>query len=170
MPEISDADSELLKLAKKALGDPKTRMTQLRILKTAEPSTPIPELDQEDRIQSALAPIVEENKKLRADIDKRDTLDGIKEKRNVLKGDKFKLNDEQISAVEKIMVEKKIGDHETAAEFFLANSRVATPSVAPRSWDTSATVPVTDGLKKDPAQWARQTAAAVIDELRGIKR
>jgi hypothetical protein len=161
MPEISDADFELLKLSKSVLGG-KNRLQQLRLMKEASPDRVIPELDTEDRIHSALTPIQEENKKLREDLDRREALDGLKEKRRGLK-DKFAFTEQDVTAVEKLMVEKGIANHDTAAEFYKANQRVATPSVP--SFDRSARVPQNEGLAKDPAQWAREEAAKVAAEF-----
>lgn len=160
MPEVDEADYKLLQLSKKALGG-KNRLKVLRTLKEDSPEVPIPELDQEDRISAALTPIQEENRKLREELTKRDTLNDLKEKRNALKGRGH--TDEEVSAIEKLMMEKKIGDHDTAAEFFRINSKPATPATP--TWDKSARVPQEEGLKKNPAQWAREEAARALQEF-----
>lgn len=165
MPEINDADNELLLLAKKALGDGKTRMKTLRVFKEAEPSTVLPEIDTEDRINAALTPLQEENRKLREDLNKGVTERMLKEKRDFVKGRGLKVED-----VEKVMMEKGITNHESAVEFIEANSRVAAPATPARSWDRSAKVPQEDGLKKNPAEWAREQAAMVIDEFHAGKK
>ena len=160
MPEISDADNELLLLAKKALGNSTTRMKTLRVLKEAEPTTVLPEIDTEDRITAALAPVLEENKKLRNDLNTGVTERILKEKRDLVRSKGLKIED-----VEKVMVEKGINSHESAMEFIEANNRVAAPATPARSWDRSAKVPENEGLKKDPAAWARETAANVLAEF-----
>ena len=164
MPEISDADYELLQLSKKALGG-KTRLKTLRALKEADPERHIPELDTEDRISAALSPLQEENRKLREDLDSRTTAQVLKEKRDALRARGL-----DPAAVEKIMVEKSINSHESAAEFMELNTRVAVPAPSAPSFDRSAQVPVNDGLKKNPAQWARETAASVLDEFKAGKK
>jgi len=166
MPEISDADYELLKLTQTALGSSKSRLKALRVLKEASPETVLPELDSEDRLAAALSPLQEENKKLRADLDKSVTERLLKEKRDYVRGKGLKVED-----VEKAMMEKGITSHESAVEFIEANSRVAVPATSTsRSWDKSAKVPTNDGLKADSNAWAREEAAKVMDELHGIKR
>ena len=162
MPEISDADYELLQLSKTALGG-KTRMKALRVFKEASPDTILHEVDTEDRIAAALNPLQEENKKLREDLDKRTTTELLEKKRAAIAAKGL-----DVSAVEKIMVERGIQNHETAAEFLAMNSRPAAPATA--TWDRSATVPSNDGLKKNPAAWAREEASKVITELQAAKR
>ena len=164
MPEISDADNELLQLAKTALGNNKSRLKTLRVLKEASPDTILPELDTDDRITAALSPLQEENRKLREDRDKDVTERLLKEKRDAIKARGL-----DVAAVEKIMLEKGITNHESAAEFLALNSQPAAPATS-RSWDKSAKVPSNDGLKANPNTWAREEAAKVLDELRTAKR
>jgi len=163
MPEISDADYELLELSKTALGG-KNRMKVLRVLKDASPNTVLPEIDSEDRLTAALSPLREENRKLREDIDKRTTEGLLKEKRNAIKARGL-----SVDAVEKIMLEKGITNHESAAEFLALNGQPAIPATS-RSWDKSAKVPTNEGLKLDPKAWAREEAARVLDEYHGVKK
>ena len=165
MPEISEADNELLLLAKKTLSG-KNRMEQLRLMKKEVPDASFAELEFDDRITSALAPIQEENRKLREEIDRREAIQNVQAQRVALKAKKG-LSDEDLIAVEKIMVDRKIGDHETAADFYKMNSKISTP--ARPSWDRSATVPAHEGLKVDPKKWALAEAAKVLDEFQGIR-
>ena len=164
MPEISDEDYKLLNLSRAALGNQKTRLKTLRAIKEASPDTMLPEIESEDRIEAATSSLREENKKLREDLDKRANEQLLKERRGIVKARGF-----DYLAVEKTMMEKGITSHESAMEFMEANSRVAAPAASPRSWDKSAKVPQEDGLKKDPAGWARETAAKVLDEFAAKK-
>lgn len=165
MPEISDADFNLLKLAQKSLGNGKTRLKTLRMFKEADPEVVLPELDADDRITAANAPLIEENKKLRGDLDKMAGDALLKEKRKICTDRGHKPED-----VEKVMLEKGITRHESAIEFIETNSRVAVPSIPSVSFDRSATVPVNDGLKANPAQWAREEAARVWSETHAVKK
>jgi NCAIR mutase (PurE)-related protein len=174
MPEISDADNELLKLAKETLGG-KNRLKQLRLLKEQKPDLSFPELEMDERVNAAVAPIQEENKKLRDDLAKKDLMDGIREKRqNAVKALVNRgYSEEDLSTIEKIMVEKGITTHDAAIEFHDLNTRVAAPSFASagKSYDTSATVPMVEQFSKGNVdQVARQIAADTISELRGAKK
>lgn len=170
MPEISDADYELLQLQKKVLGDKELRASQLRLIKKADPNRAIPEIDAEDRIMSAVAPLQEENKKLREEIEQREVLNGLKAKRaNAERLLKEKGLSVDVSAVEKLMVEKGLSSHDTAIEFLELNSRVSAPKSTP-SWDNRVKVAASDDMKKDINGWARKMAADTIDQLQGVKR
>lgn len=164
MPEISDEDFALLNLSKTALGSNATRMKTLRVFKEAKPDEVLPELDADNALTARVAPLEAENKKLREDIDKRASEALLKEKRDAIKARGL-----DVAAVEKIMMEKGITNHESAAEFLVLNSRPATP-VASRSWDRSAKVPTNEGLKINPNAWAREEAAKVLDEFQAAKR
>jgi hypothetical protein len=163
MPEISDSDFELLKLSKAALGG-KTRLKALRVLKEASPETVLPELDTDDRISAALSPIQEENKKLREDLAQRDAVSGLERKRDALRSKGV-----DVAAVEKLMLEKGITSHESAAEFLALNSRVAAPATPGHIFDRSVTVPKDDRLKANPALFAREEAAKVMAEFAAAK-
>lgn len=167
MPEINDADFELLKLAKKTLGG-KNRIKQLRILREENPEMAIPELDTEERIAAEVNPLKEENRKLREDMEKANQLNALEKKR-----EKLKLaghSDEEIKQIEKIMVEKGIGSHETAAEFHRLNSAPAAPTPNPGFKSSRVEVPAHEGLAANPAQWARETAASVLNEFAKAKK
>lgn len=165
MPEISDADFELLQLSKTALGNSKTRLTTLRAIKEASPDTPLPELDQEARTQEMLKPLQDENKALKERLDKAEAVGALEKKRDALRAKGL-----NVEEVEKVMVEKGITSHEAAAEFISLNNRPAAPVPSIPSFDRSARVPAEDGLKKDPKQWARETAANVLKELQAAKK
>jgi hypothetical protein len=165
MPEISDADFELLKLTQATLGNKTTRVKMLRTMKEAKPDVVLPELDTEDRISAEMNTLREENKKLREDTDNRAAAQILKEKRQLCVTRGLKPED-----VEKVMQEKHIQSHESAIEFIEANNRVAAPAPAALpNFDRSVTLPVNDGLKKNPAQWAREEAAKTINEFAAKK-
>jgi hypothetical protein len=158
-------DEELVKMFRKTLGNPKTRDRQLKLVKEVEPNLPIPEVDAEARVMERVAPLEKELAALKAQNEKDAILAGINKQRESVKRE-FGLDDAGIEKVEKIMIEKKIGDHKTAAEVMQMNSRVATPTVDGSSY-VQLKMPTEKALLENPTEWARNEAHAAVDELRG---
>lgn len=166
MPEVSNEDLALLNLSKKVLGS-KNKTQFQRMVKEVDPSLQIHDLDVEDRITAATSEQEKKIAALQAEIDRRSALDGLKEKRSTIKT-KFNLDDKGVEAVEKLMVERGIASHETAAEFFALNSRPASP-MPTTARSTKIEVPMAEAMAKDPSGWARDEAAKVLNELHGAK-
>lgn len=111
--------------------NPKTRETVQRALKTLNPNLVIPEIDAKDAV---LAQVGESNKrveKLEQQIQERDIRDRIERTRAAVK-DKYRLSDEDMTGVEKLMVdpENPIPTYDAAARVYLASRQSSTPTPA----------------------------------------
>jgi hypothetical protein len=74
-------------------------------------------------------------------------------------------SEEDIESIEKIMLEKKISDHETAAEYFDWMKQAATPT--PSGYNPSPLKGFDlNNYWKNPVQGARNEAAKALQELR----
>jgi len=168
MATDEEKDDELFKLFKKTLGNTKTRKDQLKLIKQVDPDLPIPEVDAEDRVMAVVKQQEDQIKALKEERDHDKVIAGIKEHRETIKS-KYKLDDEGLKKVEQLMVDKKIGDHDTAAEFIANNNKLATPTVAEAGF-RQVKMPSDEALLKDPIGWARNEAHAEIDRLNGVRR
>lgn len=146
--------------------NPATRLNTLRSTKTISPNTPIPELDVLDQVAKGMKPYIDETAALKKNILERDVRDGIEAKRRELysKGH----TKEQVEQIEKLMVERKIPDHDTAAEFFKLQSKAAEPTTPKYQYQ-----PNTLPLDKEKAKAAggfkkfyQNDAHAAIDDIR----
>lgn len=158
----------LAELSASLMNDPKTRAGMLRLTKMANPAANIPEIDIPDSIASAFKPQLDRLAQLEKQVQERDAQDRVRSARkNALEVQG--VSKEDIPAIEKLMVDKQIPDHKTAAEFLQMQRKSAEPTPA-------AGVNRTFGMPKTPdlkdfggnmQAWARKNAFDVIDQLRG---
>ena len=160
-----EARDELAALAQKLADNPETRKDFLRMTKKVNPDLPIPELEIEDKTSTALAEIRKENEAMKAKLREKEALESLEKRRQGLVK-KGLVNDEsEIEAVEKLMLEKKIGDHETAAQYHQWMKQAATPT--PSGYNPSAVKQFDLGKYwKNPASAARETAVSALNEIR----
>ena len=111
-----EARDELASLSQKLAENPQTRKEFLRLTKKVNPDLPIPELEIEDKTNSAIDQIRSENAQLQAKLRERDAMEELERRRQSLVK-KGLATEDDIADVEKIMLEKKISDHETAAQY-----------------------------------------------------
>lgn len=132
MAEISlegltpEAIQGLALTAKSMLENPTTRRDALALVKKVDPSQNIPEIDLPAQFETALttereARIKIENE-LREDRIRRDVL--AQRERIKSKG----IAEADVEKVEKLMTDRGIVNHETAAEFYLAQQKMAEPT------------------------------------------
>lgn len=162
-----EAISGLAMLAKGLSENPATRNDFLKMTKTANPGVSIPEIDIPNQINSKLEEERKKREELEAKILESEVRQTIRDRREGLMKSKG-LTFDQIQEVEKMMTEKGIANHETAADFFLSQQRAATPTPSGGSSAMHA-MPKPD-LKDfggNIKQYAVQEARNVIDELRG---
>ena len=140
MPSLEDLTTDqLLEVAKRTkrsddllgalLRDKETREITLRGLKKVDPSMQIPEIDAADAVRSDLEKLREENAKLEDRLRNKEITDTIRDEQRRVK-EKFGLNDADLLEVQKIMTDKEqpIPYWDRAAQFYLAQQRVAEPS------------------------------------------
>jgi len=154
---------ELALLMKELAENPATRKEALRLTKKVRPNLPIPELELEDYTEKKVNAAEDRVNALEAKLKEKEALTELEKRRSKLV--KRGLSDEEIEEVEKVMLEKKIHDHETAADYFDWMKQAATPT--PMGYNPSA-MSKFDLSKywKNPTQGARNEAAQALMDLR----
>lgn len=158
--------NELAALAKQLAENPETRKDFLRLTKKAKPDLPIPELEIEDATTSAVSKAYDRVDQLEQKLRERDAIDKLKDRRQDLFKKGLANDDKDIEAIEKVMLEKNIPNHETAAEYWkwMRQSDAPTPNT---SYNPSA-ISKFDLSKywKNPTAGARDEAFKALTELR----
>lgn len=161
----------LAELANGLASDPKTRQGFLRLTKVMNPGTAIPEIDIPENIRNAMAEPLKQLDALTRKQAERDLRDSIEAKRSELRAKGY--SDADIPKIEKLMVEKSIANHETAAEHMRLQDKAAVPTPATtiggvRRFE-QPTLPDLKAFGGDQKAYSYATAYQVIDELRGRK-
>jgi hypothetical protein len=164
-----EARDELASLMQTLAESPDTREDILRLTKRVKPNLNIPEIDLKDRTNSELSKMREENEALRNEFRARDAKADLEERRKALVKKGLAQSDEDIQAIEKVMLEKKIADHETAAEYHQYMKEAAKPT--PTGYNPSAIRGLNlNQFWKDPRGAAQQEAVKAFQDLRKPQR
>jgi hypothetical protein len=157
---------ELAALAKQLAENPETRKDFLRLTKKAKPDLPIPELEIEDATTSAVSKAYERVEGIENRMRERDARDSLNERRQSLLKKGLAKDDADIESIEKIMLEKNIPNHETAAEYWKWMQQSAAPT--PGTSYNPSTLSKFDLSKyqKNPVAAARDEAFKALNELR----
>lgn len=112
--------------------DPEARNMFQRYLKKKNPNISIPEIDSEDRVMKALDDEKKEREKLAAQIQEDQIRQRVEAERARVK-DKYRLSDDDMKGVEKLMVKaddnpEPIPYYDAAAKLFLAARTPSTPT------------------------------------------
>lgn len=160
-----EARNELAALAQRLADNPKTRKDFLRMTKQVNPDLPIPELEIEEKTNSAIDQMRQENEAIKAKLQAKEAEEMLEKRRRSLVKKGLVDNEDEIDAVEKLMLEKKIADHETAAQYHQWMKQAAVPT--PSGYQPSA-VKQFDLNKfwKNPATAARDEAVKALNEVR----
>jgi hypothetical protein len=160
-----EARDELALLARQLSENPATRKDFLRLTKKAKPDMPIPELEIEDKTDSALEMMRKENQELRSKWQEKEAVEELEKRRSRLKSKGLVERDEDIAEVEKLMLEKGMTNHETAAEYWQWMKQSAQPT--PSGYNPNPMTKFDLGKYwKNPVQGARDEAAKALNELR----
>ena len=159
------ARDELAALAQQLAENPETRKEFLRMTKKVKPDLPIPELELENTVNKAVAQSDQRVQQLEAKLREKEAMDTLEKRRQALMEKGLIDSKEEIKAVEKLMLERGITNHETAAEY--------------HKWMKQAAVPTSSGYNpsavknfdlnrywKNPATAAREEAVKALNELR----
>jgi len=158
------ATAELAELARSLANDPKTRRQFLQLVKAKNPGQPIPELDLAAQMEAFAKPHLDKIAKMEQDQIRREAEANVLAKRNALKAKGF--DDSDVTAIEKLMIEKQIGSHDTAAEFYRNTQTVATPT--PSTFQ-QVTMPVKGKEVKEAGgirKWAMSEAFKAVDDIK----
>ena len=164
-----EARDELAALAQTLAENPETRKDFLRMTKRVKPDLPIPELDIEDYTHKAVSKSEERVQALEAKLREKEALEELQSRRQSLMKKGLIANESEVGDVEKIMLERGITNHETAAEYHQWMKQAAVPTST--GYNPSA-VKQFDLNKywKNPAAAARNEAMNALNDLRKPQR
>jgi len=163
-----EARDELASLAQTLAENPDTRKDFLRMTKKVKPGMPIPELDIEDHTNRAITASDQRVQALEAKLREKEAMEELQKRRNNLVK-KGLVKEDEIDQVEKVMLEKGISNHESAAEYYEYMKQAAKPT--PTGYKPSAIKGLNLGaFWKDPRSAARNEAANALADLRKPQR
>jgi len=164
-----DARDELAALAQTLAENPDTRKDFLRMTKKVKPDLPIPELDIEDYTHKAVSRSEDRVQALEAKLREKEAMEELQKRRQSLMKKGLIANEAEVDDVEKIMLERGITNHETAAEYHQWMKQAAVPTST--GYNPSA-VKQFDLNKywKNPAAAARNEAMNALNDLRKPQR
>jgi hypothetical protein len=137
--------------------------------KQVKPDLPIPELDMEDYTHNAVNKSEMRVQALEAKLRERDAVEELQKRRQSLMKKGLIADESEVKDVEKIMLERGITNHETAAEFHQWMKQAAEPT--PSGYNPSAVKQFDLGKYwKNPAGAARDEAANALRDLRKPQR
>ena len=160
-----EAQAELAALAKSLAEDPKTRRQFLQLTKQVRPDVPIPEIEIEERTNAVLDSANKRVESLEAKLRAKDAKEELERRRTNLRTKQLAESDEDIADIEKLMIEKGIANHETAAEYhsWMKQAAAPTPSQFPSPVMSRFN---TQDYMKNPVGAARDAAHAALAEFR----
>lgn len=160
-----EAQQELAILMKEMVDNPATRSETLRLVKKVRQDVPIPEVEMEDKTNRVLEEANKKVQNLEMKLREKEKAETLKERRASLVEKGLVQSKDEISEVEKVMVDKGIANHETAAEYYqwMKQAAAPTPSQFPRPVMSNFDV---KGYFKNPVAAARENAHAALMELR----
>jgi len=164
-----EARDELAALAQTLAENPDTRKDFLRMTKKVKPDLPIPELDIEDYTHKAVSRSEDRVQALEAKLREKEAMEELQKRRQSLMKKGLISNEAEVDDVEKIMLERGITNHETAAEYHQWMKQAAVPTST--GYNPSA-VKQFDLNKywKNPAAAARNEAMNALNDLRKPQR
>ena len=160
---------ELALLAKQLAENPATRKDFLRMTKKVKPDLPIPELEMQDYTEQKMSDM--ENRLMASEnkLREKEAREELDKRRQSLIRKGLARDDADVEQIEKIMLEKNISNHETAAEYFDWMKQAAEPT--PSGYNPSA-ISKFDLSKywKNPQMGARDEAAQALKDIRNVGR
>ena len=160
-----EARDELAQLAQTMADNPKTREAFLRLTKEVNPDLQIPEIQIKDMTRTELDAMRRENEALQAKFKEREAVDELNKRRSSLVKKGLINSEDDIPEIEKIMMEKQIHNHETAAEYHNWMKQAAKPT--PSGYNPSAINKFDlSAYWKNPSNAARSEAAKALSEVR----
>jgi hypothetical protein len=168
-----DAVNELAMLMRELSDNPQTREQVLRLTKQVRPTMPIGEIDLKDDFSAKMKAIQDRADALEGKLREKEALEDLeRRRRNLLRKGKVRA-EEEVAEVEKVMLEKGITDHETAADYWSYMKQAATPtpgSIVSRNVLNEQARSTLAPYWKNPQAAARDEAAKALNELRRPSR
>lgn len=164
-----EARDELALLARELSENPTTRESFLRLTKQARPNLTIDTIDIKDQVSDVVRQAEEKVTALENRMREKEALDDLKSRRDALLHKGKVKSSEEIAEIEKLMLEKGITSHETAADYFTYMKEAAKPTPVkqfnPNVMDETARGTL-QKFWKNPAAAARDEASNALMELR----
>jgi Cft2 family RNA processing exonuclease len=160
-----EAQAELAALAQSLAENHETRREFLRLTKKVKPDIPIPELDLEDTVNRATRSSEERVQQLEAKLKQKEAMEELERRRRAIREKGLAQSEDDVKSIEKLMLERGITSHETAAEYhnWMKQAAEPTPSAykpnVMKNWDLNA-------YMKNPVNAARDNAARALQDLR----
>lgn len=160
-----DARDELAALAQQLAESPETRKDFLRLTKKMKPEIPIPELDLEDTVSRATQNSEQRIQQLEAKLKQKEAMEELERRRRAIRDKGLAKDEEDVKSIEKIMLDRGITSHETAAEYHNWMKQAAEPTPSGynpgvmNKWDLNA-------YRQNPVTAARNEAVKALADLR----
>jgi hypothetical protein len=166
LEDMSFEQRDQMALLMRELSDnPETRKEILRLTKKVKPGLVIPELDIEDHTHNAVSAANKRVEDLEAKIREKEAVEDLNKRRMSLIKKGLIQDESEIEQVEKIMLDKGITNHESAAEYWDWMKQSAVPT--PTGYNPSAVAKFDLGkYYKNPVMAARDEASKALNELR----
>ena len=163
-----DTRNELAALARELSDNPKTRKQVLALTREVKPDMPMPELDIDDRISAIQKSADERVAAIESKLSEKDMREELKRRRDALKASGKASSDEDIEAIEKVMLDRGIQSHETAAEYWdwMKQAAAPTPVAYSRNVIDGAAKTQLSAYWKNPVHAARDEAAKAFTDFR----
>jgi hypothetical protein len=166
LEDMSFEQRDQMALLMRELSDnPETRKEILRLTRKVKPGLVIPELDIEDHTSSAVSKVYQELEQMKSQKREDDAIADLNKRRMSLIKKGLIRDESEIEQVEKIMLDKGITNHESAAEYWDWMKQSAVPT--PTGYNPSAVAKFDLGkYYKNPVMAARDEASKALNELR----
>ena len=166
LEDMSFEQRDQMALLMRELSDnPETRKEILRLTKKVKPGLVIPELDIEEHTHTAVSAANRRVEELEAKMREKEALEDLQKRRMSLIKKGLIQDESEIEQVEKIMLDKGITNHESAAEYWDWMKQSAVPT--PTGYNPSAVAKFDLGkYYKNPVLAARDEASKALNELR----
>jgi hypothetical protein len=166
LEDMSFEQRDQMALLMRELSDnPETRKEILRLTKKVKPGLVIPELDIEDHTHNAVSAANKRVEDLEAKMREKEAVEDLNKRRMSLIKKGLIQDESEIEQVEKIMLDKGITNHESAAEYWDWMKQSAVPT--PTGYNPSAVAKFDLGkYYKNPVMAARDEASKALNELR----
>jgi hypothetical protein len=160
-----EARDELAALARQMSEDPSTREAFLMLTKKVRPNLNIPELDVKHHTEKAVSSAYKRVEELEAKLREKEALEDLDKRRTSLMKKGLARSESDVEAIEKVMLDEGITNHEAAAKYWAWMQQAATPT--PTGYNPSA-IKQFDLAKyyKNPIGAAREEASKALNELR----
>lgn len=144
------------------MSDPDIRESTMRHLQKLNPTTVLPEVRVMDRVNEGFAAL---NKRLDDERVAREQ-DELKERLEAEKSSATRgMKAEEVTALEKLMTDRRIGSYASARELYDFQQKAAIPNAVPAARQRGGMPSNLKDIVNNPQKWGRDQAYAALDEL-----